>query len=87
MHTQDSLLLMDTHPPLQEPPLSLERMCGELWAGLEPASPLEARVELRRRPSWACWKPSFWLGSHSLSVALGVGPRLELDLSYPNLLL
>lgn len=59
-------------------------MCGALWAGLEPTSPSEARVELRRRPSWACWKPSFWLGSHFLSVELGVGPRLELDQSTPT---
>lgn len=79
--------LMDMTIPPHELPLSLELMCGELWAGLVPTSPSEARVEPRRRPSWACWKPSFWLGSHSLSVELGVGPRLELDQSYPNLLL
>lgn len=79
--------LMDIQVPPYEPPLSLELLCGELWAGVGPTSPSETRVELRKKPSWACWKPSFWPGSQFLSVELGVGPRLELDQSYPNLLL
>jgi hypothetical protein len=41
--------LTDIHVPPCEPPLSLELLCGELWAGLGPTGPSEARVELREK--------------------------------------